>query len=41
MENLLEKLFLAHFWTPIPFKRYQNMSGCGDDFNNPVSAVNV
>ena len=25
MEKVLQKLF----WAPIPFKRYQNTSGCG------------
>ena len=23
----------AFFWAPIPFKRYQNRSGCGTDTN--------
>ena len=28
MEKVLQELF----WTPIPFRRYQNTSGCGTGF---------
>ena len=40
MEKMLKKLFWTAFsWAPIPFKRYQNTSGCGKLFRSRYSRI--
>ena len=34
MEKVVQEILGALFWAPIPFKRYQNTSGCGTASKN-------
>ena len=34
MEKVLQEILDALFWAPIPFRRYQNTSGCGTASKN-------
>ena len=38
-KSVTRKFLSAFFWVPIPFKRYQNTSGCSTDTNSIVDIL--